>query len=339
MNIKEHLNGKQLNNKVAEKAKRLTATALVVGTIFAGAGLASCGQKIDMTDDELASAIVNAVQEQKEDFELGDVAFSYFDNKYFLLLTNKDVDDFIGYEITKNQFDKMMKIAENLGSADIEFNEDHTALLIKNELFTDERTREINEFVYKTISNELAVDLSKYPQFEVSNLHSTGSESHGSKNDREYIESGIKDNIYFNDLEGKFDNFRADYIIVIPQKELIIEDDGNTINLGKRNCFVFIDVFSKNGNEVPDTKLVVTFMVDLNFDMDGLLSLLETKSEDSQIKKNENGYLLNTSIYDDPNMTDVNAYLRKVAIGSGEFMPELSYEEPLQQEEIDEYLK
>ena len=340
MNIKTYLNEKLKNNKVAEKAKRLTATALVAGTILTGAGLTACEQKLNMSNEELASGIVNILQEQREDFELGDIAFSYFDNKYFLLLTNEDVNDFIGYEISKSQFDKMIKLAENIKNEGIEFNEDHTSVLIKDEVLHNENLIEINEFIYKIVSNESQVDLSKYSQFETSNSNSDDSNSRGQKNDREYIESGIKDNIYYNDLEGKYANFRADYILVIPQKELIIEKNGNTINLGKRNCFEFIDFVSKDGDDIPDTKIIVTFMADKDFDMNGFISLLETKIDNDIIKKNKNGYfLLNTSIYDDENMTNVNAYLRKIAIGYGEFMPEFSFEEPIQQEETENFVK
>ena len=70
MDIKEYLNEKLKNNKVADKAKRIIATGLVAGTILTGAGLTACGQKQNMSNEELASGIVEILQNQNEDLEL-----------------------------------------------------------------------------------------------------------------------------------------------------------------------------------------------------------------------------------------------------------------------------
>ena len=345
MNIKERLNGKQLNNKVAEKAKKLTAAVLMLGTIFAGVGLASCGQKTDMTDDELASAIVNAVQEHKENFEFSDIIFANMDNQYMMVISNGDFSDYVGYEISKSEFNKLIKSANESDSDYIVVSPNGDSFVITKGGINDVNLRDFNEIVFSTISKGKTIDVSQYIQTGSGNQQTqTGNSTidFNNCNDREYIEFGIAENIRINDKEHKFDGFKADYILVYAQKEYKREiSDSGYETWTIENCFEFVDVFSVDGDEDPDTKKVAVFTTfeASDFDMEGFMSLLETKSDGEKIKKIENGYFIDTGIYDDENMTDVNAYLRKIAIGSGVFWLSASYEEPLQQEEIDEYLK
>ena len=164
MDIKGYLNEKLKNNKVAEKAKRLTATALVAGTILTGAGLTACEQKLNMSNEELASGIVEILQNQNEDLELSNIIFSSVDNKYMMIVGNFDMSEYVGYEVSKSQFNKLLKLAKEKNSDYIQVSPNGDSFVITEGGINDENLKEFNEIIYSTISKGNTIDVSKYMQ-------------------------------------------------------------------------------------------------------------------------------------------------------------------------------
>ncbi|MGM9642047.1 MAG: hypothetical protein ACI3XI_02440 [Eubacteriales bacterium] len=338
MSIKQYLYEKTENNKASAKAKRIIVAVLVASTIFTGVFLTACEQQLNMSNEELASGMVEILQGQNEDLELSNIIIGSVDNMYMMVVSNFDMSEYVGYEISKSQFNKLLKLANEKNSDYIQVSPTGNAFVITEGGIYDENLKEINEIIYSTISKGKTIDLSNYIQVDTieDTTQSATKPSIDLDNatDREYIEFGLSTNIELEDKEHRFDGFKADYIYVYPQKELIKVGGNFTLNLGVHDCFEFVDVYSKNDGEIYDSKKVVTFTAEDNFDMEGFLALLESKVDNDKIRKVENGYLLNTSIFDDKNMSDINAYLRKIAIGSGKFYNMFSYVAPLEEGEF-----
>lgn len=336
MNIEDYEKLKNNKNNVVEKLKGTTAAALVVGTILTGAGLTACEQRKNMSNEELASGIVNILQEQKENFELFNIIFVFVDNTYMMIASNFDLSECVGYEISKSQFNNLIKLANEKNSDYIQVSPNGDSFVITKGGINDENLKEFNEIVYSIISKGNTFDVSKYVQVSPSDPNQPIINPIDLENatDREYIEFGLKTNIGLNDKEHSFDGFKADYVYVYPQKELIKQDGSATISIGIQDYFEFVDVYPKNSGKEYDKKKIATFIAIQDFKMDEFISLLESKIDNDKIRKVENGYLVDTKIFDDEYMSDVNDYFRKIAVGSGAFMLEFSYEAPLKEGEF-----
>lgn len=148
MSIRTCLNELFKHNKVAEKAKRITATALVAGTILAGAGLTACEMDESKTQGK---QIYFQIEQKLKDYKKVDDNFQL---DIILVLKNdmpgyniqcSDIDEssensriktFVTYSLSEEQFNTIYKFAkkhqeyddiaiydtEDLGMIDIEFN-------------------------------------------------------------------------------------------------------------------------------------------------------------------------------------------------------------------------
>ena len=157
MDVKDYLYTKYekvKKSKAIKKVKSLTATALIAGSILTSAGLTSCEQKINMSNDELASGIENVLQEQKENFELKNVIFAKYDKKYVMFMFNQDDQSFIPYEISKSQFHKVLEFinqnSENLSI--INYNENE--IILNSNFLNDEKFVFVTEIVHKVLQSE-----------------------------------------------------------------------------------------------------------------------------------------------------------------------------------------
>ncbi|MGM9644053.1 MAG: hypothetical protein ACI3X1_03110 [Eubacteriales bacterium] len=332
MSIRTCLNELFTHNKMAEKAKRITATVLVAGTILTGAGLTACEQKLNMSNEELASGIVEILQNQNEDLELSNIIFDSMDDEYLMIVGNSDWSEYLAYEISKSQFNKLLKLAIEKNSDYIQVSPNGDSFVITKGGINDENLKEFNEVIYSTISKGNTIDV----QLDIIDPNQQGpkpSDDLDNASDREYIEFGLKTNIETNDKDHKFDGFKADYVYVYPRKELKKQDANSTISCGIQDYFEFVDVCSKNGEE-NNIKKVATFVAIKDFKMDEFISLLDSKVDNNKIRRVEDGYLVNTNIFDDENMSDVNAYFKRIAMDNGLFILEFSYEAPLQEGEF-----
>lgn len=342
MDIKGYLNEKLKYNEVAKKAKGLTAAVLVAGTILTGAGLTACEQKPNMSNEELASSIVNVLQEQKEGFEINNVEFGRLDNKYVMIITNTDFSNVVGYEISSALFKKLIKLAQDMDSEYIEIAPNGEAFAIKKGGIEKDDLKAFNEVIYNTIQKGKIIDLSKYiqqgesgqvdvPPFDVNNC-----------TDEEFIDYYLARKIKFdNDQNHDFDGFKTDYIRIY--NNLNLEREYKT-EWGEPYTFIFMDVdllefvdtYSKNGDGNIDTQKIVAVSVHKEVNMDDFESLLKSKVDNEKIKRIEHGYLVDSSIFDDESMAEINMYLRKIVESNGGFMSPWSYEEPIPQQQVDE---
>lgn len=166
MDKKESLSKRIKNSKGAQRAKKLTAAAIIAGTLLMSAGFTACEQKLNMSNEELASAIVNAIQEQKEGFELSDISFGYFanDNIYIMVIVNSDFSEYVGYEISKTDFNKLIESAKEKNSEYIFISPNGDAFVITKGGINDENLKDLNEKIYSTVLRGKTVDISKYIQ-------------------------------------------------------------------------------------------------------------------------------------------------------------------------------
>ena len=341
MDIKEYLNEKLKNNKVADKAKRIIATGLVAGTILTGVGLTACEQKPNMSNEELASSIVNVLQEQKEGFEINNVEFGRLENKYVMIITNTDFSSAVGYEISSAQFKKLIKLAQNMDSEYIEIAPNGEAFAITKGGIENDDLKAFNDVIYNTIQKGKTIDLSKYiqqgesgqdvPPFDPNNC-----------TDEEFIDYYLARKIKFdNDQNHDFDGFKTDYIRIYNNLNLEREyktewGDPYTWIFRDEDLLEFVDTYSKNGDGNIDTQKIVAVSVHKEVNMDDFELLLESKVDNEKIKRIEHGYLVDSSIFDDANMAEINMYLRKIVESTGGFISPWSYEEPIPQQQVDE---
>lgn len=162
MDIKEYLNEKLKNNKVADNLKRLTATALVAGTILTGAGLTACEQKT-----EIAKAFdkkISAVEDLPNDFEFDNIRL--FKGK--MQPTTIELVDFvetdeatiykscITYEISEDEFQKLYDmVSENESDPLINVNEllGNVCIDIDSKALNNQSYKQLLESIYSIIEN------------------------------------------------------------------------------------------------------------------------------------------------------------------------------------------